>query len=376
MIQIRSICLSAHLDSFCRKLNELAGVEFVYQTDDPGAMRRRVGWCAGAGYQNGPMTDDALKRAKACDLLVEMLRELDLMEERAKAGLKTVYVSERWLKPLVVCHLRLPAIMRLALPGYRRMVKRFVRLMNDKNFWVLPCGVHAARDFARLYRLWHGDIRCLFRAPRVGIRRSLGGDIEGFPRMKLWGYFVEKAKSTGREHKSAKDEPLRILWFGRMLDWKQVDVLIKAVLRAKKSRNLALLLVGEGTESNRLKRLAGEVKIDKLGWEAGKISFHGYVPNDKTRELLREADLYVMPSNAEEGWGAAVSEALLEGCPVISTYEAGSSATLLPEECLYRANDVRALADKLSSFNGGNVPDISYTWSGERAAETLLEIVR
>jgi len=91
---------------------------------------------------------------------------------------------------------------------------------------------------------------------------------------------------------------------------------------------------------------------------------------------LREADLYVMPSNAEEGWGAAVSEALLEGCPVISTYEAGSSATLLPEEWLYHADDVEALTDKLLSFKGTSVPDISYAWSGEMAAKTLLEIVR
>lgn len=376
MIQIRSICLSAHLDSFCRKLDELAGVEFVYQTDDPGAMRRRVGWSVGADYNNGPMTDDALKRAKACDLLVEMLREVELMEERAKAGLKTVYVSERWLKPLVVHHLRLPAIMRIFLPGYRRMVKRFVRLMDDENFWVFPCGVHAARDFARIYGLIHGDIRCFFKAPKIDIQRSLGGDIKEFPRMKLWGYFVDKAKSNGGRHKSTKDKSLKVLWFGRMLDWKRVDVLIKAFIRAKKSRSLSLLLVGEGPENNRLRKLAGNAKIDKLGWEEGKIVFHGYVPNGKIRELLREADVYVMPSNAEEGWGAAVSEALLEGCPVISTYEAGSSATLLPEECLYHANNIKALADKLLSYNGGSVPDISYTWSGDRAAETLLEIVK
>ena len=193
--------------------------------------------------------------------------------------------------------------------------------------------------------------------------------------MRLWGYFVAPSKHNSEINRT-RGTVLKLLWVGRMLCWKRVDVLIKAFKIVCTKRAAALLIIGEGPEKDALMALAGSLSINKLGWEEGKICFTGYVPNDKTRELLREADLYVRPSNAEEGWGAAVSEALLEGCPVISTYEAGSSATLLPEECLYRANDVRALADKLSSFNGGNVPDISYTWSGERAAETLLEIVR
>lgn len=41
-LMIRSVCLSAHLDSFCTRINEMLGgrFKFVYETDDPGAMRR------------------------------------------------------------------------------------------------------------------------------------------------------------------------------------------------------------------------------------------------------------------------------------------------------------------------------------------------
>ena len=34
MIQLRTLCLSPHLDSFCRKLNEFWGLEFVYADED------------------------------------------------------------------------------------------------------------------------------------------------------------------------------------------------------------------------------------------------------------------------------------------------------------------------------------------------------
>ena len=41
-LMIRSVCLSSHLDSFCTRINEMlgGGLKFVYETDDPGAMRR------------------------------------------------------------------------------------------------------------------------------------------------------------------------------------------------------------------------------------------------------------------------------------------------------------------------------------------------
>lgn len=375
LIQIRSMCLSAHLDSFCRRLDELSGLEFIYQTDDPGAMRRRVGWDVSAAYKNGPMTVESYSRALECDVLVEMLRELDLMETRAIAGKATVYVSERWLKPLVIRGFRLPAIFRLLSPRYLTMVRRFVRLMDCDRFYVFPCGVHAVYDFVRLYRLMHGDLRCLFRAPDVNVDRHLCGVVEGFRRMRLWGYFVASSKHSSKINRT-RGNVLKLLWVGRMLNWKRVDVLIKAFKIVCTKRAAALLIIGEGPEKDALLSLAGSLSLNKLGWEEGKICFNGYVQSVKARELMRDADVYVMPSNSEEGWGAAVSDALTEGCPVISTWEAGSSATLLPESNLYHSKDVNGLAKLLVEFHGQRVVYSSKEWSGENAAEKLMEVVR
>lgn len=354
----------------------MAGLEFVYQTDDPGAMRRKVGWDVKATYKNGPISKEANARALECDILIEMMRELDLMEARANAGKTTVYVSERWLKPLVVKGIRLPALLRLASPRYFKMVRRFIRLMDNERFFVFPCGVHAVRDFVRLYHLMHGDLRCLFRSPNVDIERHLGGSVAGFPGMKLWGYFVEPSKISHKPREPLTGRVLKILWCGRMLDWKRVDVLIRAFHKVCEERSASLLIVGEGEERIRLRTTAGNRLVDGIEWTADKISFNGYVTSDKVRELMHEADVYVMPSNAEEGWGAAVSDALTEGCPVISTWEAGSSATLLPESNLYHANDVGGLSKMLIAFDGRGIDYSPTEWSGATAAEKLMEVVR
>ena len=393
MIQIRTLCLSPHLDSFCRKLNELRGLEFVYTLDDPGDLRRRAGWRTTADYPNGPSTAENIKRAVDCELLFEMLREMNVMEERIAKGKKTIYASERWLKPIRIgdrnkqrWRVPFPGILRLLVPGYWKMARRFVRLMDDPNFYVFAIGVPAVRDFVRMYRIFHGDWRCWFRAPEVKIERKLGGAVEGFPRMKLWAYFVEKKgtgngeQGTGMEkvERRGGQRTLSILWIGRMLNWKRVDTLIKAFRRVAKKCSAALLLVGEGPERKSLEKLAGKDRVvaENPEWQEGKIVFHDYVKNDVARELMRQADVYVMPSNGEEGWGAAVSEALSEGCPAISTYEAGSSATLLPEANLFHAGDAAALTGLLERFSGEMVEYNLTEWSGGAALEKMLEILK
>lgn len=374
-LQIRSVCLSAHLDSFCMILDKHADLEFVYETKDPGSMRRMVGWQETASYKSSMIDAEANLRAKSCDILVEMLREMDLMETRTDAGLTTVYIGERWLKPLVLKWIRLPAILRLLVPSYFHMARRFVRLMDNPKFWVLPIGVHAVRDFVRLYNLMHGDLRCIFRSPKVEIRHELGGEVNGFPRVKVWGYFVEKQRSDCPVRLPLDGRTLKILWCGRMLGWKRVDVLIKAFMKLRPNLNVALLIVGEGPEKANLKKLAGNLGEERLEWLSGKISFHGYLPNSKVRELMHEADVYIMPSNAEEGWGAIVSEALAEGCPVISTWEAGSSATLLSANRLYHANSPKELVDRVLAFDGKPENYNCESWNGVAGANKFMGLI-
>ena len=105
------------------------------------------------------------------------------------------------------------------------------------------------------------------------------------------------------------------------------------------------------------------------------IKFHPPVQIGEVRKLMREHDVYVFSSNAYEGWGAVVNEALEEGMKVIGTYEAGASATMLPMARLFHAHDAKALALLLEKESKGGLPPCSIgDWMAGMAAKSVLEL--
>lgn len=359
--------------------------------------RARMGWQAEAEEpwcRRGGADDPALAEA---DVVLSGLRALGLFRRRSAAGKVTFYASERWFKPPL-------GMFRLLSPAYLRMAWRFVRCVRGSGFLCLPMGIHAARDFIRLLGLFSGDARCLFRAPRVAFESRPGGVVvplaqairtgclggeavrfakrHGFARIpeahwgkmapqgicakvRMWGYFVTPGKAGGKGgHTLPIQHPPRVLWVGRMLDLKRVGVLARACRPRPdlKRAEVYLDLYGHGPEEARLRRLAAG---------AGNIRFHGFVPVERVREVMRAHDVYVLPSNGYEGWGAVVSEALEEGMRVLATVESGAGATLLPPSHLFEAGDVRRLSALLRE---AIAPVPIGPWTAEGAAEALLRL--
>ena len=187
-----------------------------------------------------------------------------------------------------------------------------------------------------------------------------------------WGYFVEPSKRLGvGVRPRCRKEELRVLYVGRLLALKRVDTIIRAVRELKKQKfhctptpsAYTLTIVGEGPEKARLLRLAHGMD---------NVSFKPTVPIDQVREIMREHDVLVFSSNALDGWGAVVSEALEEGLRVVGTQETGASATILPKPCQFPCGDFRALAERLA----GEIPLCGIgEWTAEGAAKRLYGII-
>lgn len=332
------------------------------------------------------------RELETCDCLLSGVRAIDIFCKRNLAGKKTVYISERWFKPPL-------GMLRLLFPRYCWMAWRFCRCAARATFWCLPIGVHAARDMARLQGLFRGDLRCLFRAPKVAFESCPGGavvplkqavkagvlgpeqvafakrygftqipkahwgEVKGkgvYERMRIWGYFVAPGRGEGG-HALPIQHPPRVLWVGRMLDWKRVGDLIQACRPDPdlKRGGILLDLYGHGPEEAKLRRLAEG---------AENIRFHDFVPVEQVRELMRNHDIYVLPSNAYEGWGAVVSEALEEGMQVLATIESGSGATMLSSRNLFQCGDIEKLASLL--YNNELLASICY-WNVQEAVSYL-----
>lgn len=376
-------CLSPHQLPLARELLKRLGADdfrYVYRDADLGG-RACLGWKDAA--QEHWMVHQGLRRRETeelvehADVVLTMFRDVDLIERRCRRGLTTFYTSERWFKPLKVAGKGwnmgrgFPGWIRLFVPKYWRMARRFVRLMDDPNFYLLPYGVHAARDFVRLYHLVHGHLIAAFLARPVKIDRALGGCVEGFPRLYLWAYFVASSEDGDScRTLPSSSSPLRVLWVGRMLDWKCVDSIVRAlhnlVSFGRSPRSCHLTLVGSGPEESRLKSLVERCQLEDV------VSFQPPAAIDEVRQLMRDHDVYVLSSNEYEGWGAVVSEALSEGMRVLGTHEAGSCATILPDSCLFHVGDVKRLANLLSM----NVPQVGIgPWTAQNAAKWLVEIL-
>ena len=142
-------------------------------------------------------------------------------------------------------------------------------------------------------------------------------------------------------------ETKRILFVGRLMEVKGVDILIKAFSKFLKIDSLsdyALDIVGDGPELDSLQQLARQEQVEE------KITFHGSKQKSEIAGFYRNADLFVLPSRTttlgeKEGLGLVVLEAMMSGVPVIGTncggiketIEHGKTGIIVPE------NDVNAL---------------------------------
>lgn len=302
-------------------------------------------------------------------VLMQHNRDWKMFKGKLCHGKACIYASERWFKPRL-------GMLRMIWPKYLKMAVEFVcMLRKSKGLFYFPIGIHAACDMARLCGVFSGDLRCLLRAPALDFEPKPGGRIwlkDGgdcrrycLDKMRLWGYFVESSK-IHRTQNTVRNS-LKVLWVGRLLSIKRVDTIIKAVGELSKKKKIVLDIYGTGPEEKRLRSLAA-----KYG---ETIRFYQPVPIAHVRRLMHEHDVYVLSSNGYEGWGAVVSEAIEERMCVIGTYEAGSSATLLPRECLFKAGDWRSLFKLLS--NADNLPVlVDQQWSSLNACRTLLEVFK
>jgi rhamnosyl/mannosyltransferase len=102
----------------------------------------------------------------------------------------------------------------------------------------------------------------------------------------------------------------RVLFVGRLVYYKGVEVLLEAMARCTAS----LVIVGEGPLENGLRTMAAERGL------GGRVLFAGRVAEDDLPAYYQACDLLVLPSVARtEAFGVVQLEAMAAGRPVVST---------------------------------------------------------
>jgi len=121
------------------------------------------------------------------------------------------------------------------------------------------------------------------------------------------------------------NDPLRVLWAGRLDYLKSLDLLLKALGHDKELLSkVHLTVVGDGELSHYYKSMAAAQGVHNILWR-------GAVSNAEVLDLMKSADVLVHTSVKEAG-SAVVLESLSVGLPVICHDAFGFSYTIT-ENC-------------------------------------------
>jgi glycosyltransferase involved in cell wall biosynthesis len=123
---------------------------------------------------------------------------------------------------------------------------------------------------------------------------------------------------------------ISIIYVGRLVDYKRVDLLLDACGKLIGKINFRLHIVGDGPLRGALEKQVNQSSL------TSHVRFHGWIPQTAVAEMLRSSDIMAFPSMRECG-GAVVLEAMASGIPVIATkwggpadYLAENTGILIP----------------------------------------------
>jgi glycosyltransferase involved in cell wall biosynthesis len=118
----------------------------------------------------------------------------------------------------------------------------------------------------------------------------------------------------------------RMLYVGRLLDWKGVHLAIQALsLALHATSNLSLTILGEGRNEGRLRSLVQRLHLEK------SITFLPQVSRAQVIQQYDEHDVLLMPSLHDSG-GTVVLEAMSRSLPVICL-KLGGPGLLVDSTC-------------------------------------------
>ena len=225
--------------------------------------------------------------------------------------------------------------------------------VNLPNYHFLAAGAYASSDIAK-----------------IGCFKN---------RKWKFGYFIEPQPVP--DNKSA-NSTLEILWCGRLIQFKQPDVVIKfAKLLKQNNVQFRLRIIGDGPLRNSV-----ESKIKNSDLE-DFIFMEGWQNKDQIYQKMRRADVFLMTSNGAEGWGVVMNEAMSHGCCIISNDQIGAAPWLIIQAengLLYRAGDILASGSMIlnlvnnkqgcQSLGLKGYQTITQIWSAANAAKRFISL--
>jgi glycosyltransferase involved in cell wall biosynthesis len=252
-----------------------------------------------------------------------------------------------------------------------------VVVFTDHGFFAIGRRLGLNGRLKRLAQNWFLRRRAVVIAANSEHTASRMCAVHGLPRDQIrvvHNGVAAPVESTPRIARS--DGRLTVAFVGRLVRFKRIDRLIRALAMLDRPDEIRALIVGAGPLDAELQSFARSQGVE------GSIDFIGAV--DDVADILREVDVVVQPSQ-EEPFGLAVLEGCREGCLPIAFADGGGVLEVLPPDGVV-VGDERELAAAFTRLVGSAAVTedarrnraewARRTFSVERMAEHYLELYR
>lgn len=124
-------------------------------------------------------------------------------------------------------------------------------------------------------------------------------------------YVIHNSVQTIQSNRTQKTNPFQFIYVGRLVFYKNLEVVFKALSIVKKTEpKVKLIIAGDGPMKNNLETLSKKMEIDT------NVEFKGYVSEEEKEKLIASSSAMVFPS-LYEGFGIVILEAFAQNKPVI-----------------------------------------------------------
>lgn len=346
-----------HQAPFAREMDQLTDHQFFFiETTPMEAERKNMGW----GQTGKPAyvlqtysNRDTLRRCRKlileADAVIWGSCPFRLIKPRLRAKKLTFAYSEHLFKE-----------------GYRgfaywgRAAKYFLKLRPyQANHYLLCSSAHTADNYHQIG---------LFRDATL-----------------KWGYFpeVKPCQPEALAARKKENEKTIILWVGRLIGWKHPEAPIAIAKKLKQAGySFSLNLIGNGELEPSLRALIDREDV------ADCVHLLGAMSPEQVRLHMEQANLFLITSDHNEGWGAVLNESMNSGCAVVASNAIGSAPYLIQDGTngsIFESGNFDSAYQKIADlmdnppvqqqYGRNACRTISEQWNAQVAAQRFCQLI-
>lgn len=299
-------------------------------------------------YESKEEYDKALKLAVESDIVIMGSTSDKYIEERLKQDKLTFRYRARVFSNGIMTIFDKEKM--------KLLYERHIKYRKNKNLYMLCANAYGANDFYKL-----------------GLYKN---------KIYKWGYFPETKEYNLEQliKNKEKSKPINIVWVARFIKWKHPEKMIKLAKKlVKDGLEFKITMIGTGVMYEKIKE-----EIHKNNLE-NYVELTGAVESDKVRDYMEKANIFILTSGKQEGWGAVLNEAMNSACAVITDINVGAAPFLINDsengllyknfEELYMYTENLIEDNKLRKKLYENAyKTILETWNSKNATNNLINL--